>query len=272
MRGRERDFLWHPRGRLIEVIGEIGTQKLGIARDARICEVFRERVWRIRNCRDQHIREVIQGITCLPLSLSDSEPDAVSWKCGEGDYRERFIASETWHQLRGRKEEVRWSKLLWFPQNVPRYAFITWLAIKDRLATGSRTRQWGQAQICVYCGEPDETRDHLFFACPYTFTLWLQVVGNLFGSAPDPDWEITLQRLINGNFDRLTFILLRLVLQTTIYFIWRERIDRRHNNAAKTVDQLARLIDKTIRNRITSTGYNLKKKLYGLMQRWFSAH
>ncbi|CAG7876532.1 unnamed protein product [Brassica rapa] len=46
-----------------------------------------------------------------------------------------------------------WSPLIWFQQGVPRFAFITWLA-------------WGQAQYYLYCGEPDETRDHLFFACP----------------------------------------------------------------------------------------------------------
>ena len=152
------------------------------------------------------------------------------------------------------------------------YAFITWLAIRDKLATGHRTRQWGHVQWCVYCGEPDETRDHLFFACPYTFTLWLQVVGNLFGSDPDPDWEITLQRMLLGSYDRLTSILLRLALQTSVYFIWRERNDRRHNGTGKTVDQLARLIDKSIRNRITATNYRSNQKLYGLMQRWFSAH
>ena len=178
--------IWHPLGRLIEITGEVGTQKLGIARESKICEVLRDGVWRFRSCRDQHIRDVVLSVSGLPLSLS-AVSDGVLWKYGEDNYKDVFIASEVWQQLRGRKEEVRWSKLIWFPQGVPRYAFITWLAIRDRLATGHRTRQWGHVQWCVYCGEPDETRDHLFFACPYTFTLWLQVVGNLFGSDPDPD-------------------------------------------------------------------------------------
>ncbi|KAL0826968.1 hypothetical protein Bca101_050645 [Brassica carinata] len=122
------------------------------------------------------------------------------------------------------------------------------------------------------CGEPEETRDHLFFACPYTFTLWLQVVGTLLGVEPDPDWETTVSQLLTGNFDRLTYILLRLVLQVSIYFIWREMNDRKHNSKVKAVDQLARLIDKTVRNRITSTQYFLKPKFQGLMARWFEAH
>lgn len=82
----------------------------------------------------------------------------------------------------------------------------------------------GQPQVCLFfLGEPDKTRDHLFFACPYTFTLWIKVVFNLLGIDPDLDWYSTLMRLMTGNFDLPTFILLRLVLQVTIYFVWRER-------------------------------------------------
>uniref|UniRef100_A0A0D3D2U7 Reverse transcriptase zinc-binding domain-containing protein n=1 Tax=Brassica oleracea var. oleracea TaxID=109376 RepID=A0A0D3D2U7_BRAOL len=62
----------------------------------------------------------------------------------------------------------------------------------------------------MFCGEPDETREYLYFACPYTYTLWVQVVGNLFGVEPDPDWEITVSSLLTQKYDRITFILLRL--------------------------------------------------------------
>lgn len=182
------------------------------------------------------------------------------------------MAAETWNLVREHKAEVPWHKLVWFPQGVPRYGFITWLAVRDRLATGHRTSQWGQPQVCIYCGEPDETRDHLFFACPFTFTLWLRVVGNLLGVEPDPDWHTTLTRLLTGSYDKLTSILLRLVFQVTIYSIWRERNDRRHKGCVKSVDQVARVIDKTVRNRITSLDYRYKPRLQGLMQRWFSAH
>ncbi|KAF8114883.1 hypothetical protein N665_0032s0014 [Sinapis alba] len=117
-------------------------------------------------------------------------------------------------------------------------------------------------------------RDHLLFACPFTFTIWLRIVSNLFVTDPDPDpdWDTTLMHLMMGAFDTLTFILLRLVSQITIYFIWWEYNDRRKNGGTKSVDQLARVIDKTVKNIITSLKYNSKPKLQGLMRRWFSAH
>nr|VDD64006.1 unnamed protein product [Brassica oleracea] len=81
-----------------------------------------------------------------------------------------------------------------------------------------------------------------------------------------------MAHLLTGSFDRLTFILLRLVLQVTIYYIWRERNDHKHNNSVRPVNHVSKLIDKTVRNRITSTGYALKPRLQGLMRRWFEAH
>lgn len=115
-------------------------------------------------------------------------------------------------------------------------------------------------------------RDHLLFACPFTFTLWLKVVGNLFGIDPNPDWDTTLERLQNGTYDRLMSVLLLLVFQVSVYFIWIERNDRKHSNRAKSVEQLAKLIDKTVRNMLSSTHYFLKPKLKGIMCRWFEAH
>lgn len=113
--------------------------------------------------------------------------------------------------------------MIWFAQGVPRFAFIAWLAVRDKLATGARMANWGVTQGCLFCDEPNETRDHLFFACPYTFTVWLEVVGDLLETNADPDWRATLARLVEHRYDKLTFILLRLVFQTSIYYLWRER-------------------------------------------------
>lgn len=45
-------------------------------------------------------------------------------------------------------------------------AFITWLAVINRLSTGDRMKAWGITHDCGLCGERerDEIRDHFFFA------------------------------------------------------------------------------------------------------------
>ena len=141
---------------------------------------------------------------------------------------------------------MSWSKVVWFPLGVPRFEFIAWLAIRNILSTGDRMRAWDQVQGCLFCGEPNETRDHLYFACPHTYTIWLEVIVTLLGRPSDPDWEIMLQHLVTLRFEWLTYILLRLVFQAAIYIIWRERNDRKHGKKLRQANQLAKVIGKTL--------------------------
>ena len=155
---------------------------------------------------------------------------------------------------------------------MPRYAIVTWLAVKDRLSTGSRMRTWGLEQGCLFCGEPEESRDHLFFACPYTYGLWLQIIGSLLRPTPSPDWAEILAHILHSAHDRLASILLRLALQGLVYYIWRERNERRYTQRSRPAHQLAKVIEKTIKQRNMSTRYYEKRRFTGLMQRWFEAH
>ncbi|XP_013607835.1 PREDICTED: uncharacterized protein LOC106314519 [Brassica oleracea var. oleracea] len=56
-------------------------------------------------------------------------------------------------------------------------------------------RSWGMIQGCMLWGEVDETRDHLFFTCPYSFTISHELANRIIGSHLDPDWKITLERM-----------------------------------------------------------------------------
>ncbi|WZZ19662.1 hypothetical protein YC2023_112751 [Brassica napus] len=160
-------------------------------------------------------------------------------------------------------------KVVWFTQGVPRFSFITWFAIKNRLSTRDRMRSWGMIQGCMFCGEVDETRDHLFFACPYSFTVWHELANHIIGSQLDPDWQITLERMEVLQGGTLDTILIKMLFQTTIYHIWRERNAKRHHTSWLTSDAMCKVIDKAMRNRISSFKYRAGHKLEELMQRWF---
>lgn len=191
------------------------------------------------------------------------------WKHDENTYKPHFSSSRTWDQVRVKKNKVVWSKSVWFSQGVPRYSFIVWLAIKDRLSTGVRMRAWGIQQGCLMCGERDESRDHIFFACPFTFTVWNRLAGRLCGRWINPDWSLTLQFVTRNTLSSLDKILVQMLFQTCIYYMWKERNDRRHQNGNHSKEQVIRTIDKAIRNRISSLRYKHDHKLAGLMQRWF---
>lgn len=164
---------------------------------------------------------------------------------------------------------VAWRALVWFSQAVPRHSFMTWLAFKNRLSTGNRMRAWGITQGCILCGEVNKTRDHLFFACPFSFTVWFNTAGRLFGSVITPDWDDTIASLLQTGSNRIDSVLMRMAFQTVLYAIWRERNTRRHGEAGITVEKFTRAIDKQIRNRISSLRYPPGHPLEDLRRRWF---
>ena len=126
------------------------------------------------------------------------------------------------------KATQEWHQLVWFSQGLPHYSFITWLAIRNRLATGARMRSWGLFQPCLLCGEPNETRDHIFFACMFSFMLWIGVAMLLLGRRNSRDWSRTLLSLSPATYNLTDYTLLRFCFQAVIYHLWRERNRRKH--------------------------------------------
>lgn len=99
---------------------------------------------------------------------------------------------------------------------------MVWLTFKNRLSTGVRMRDWGVEQGCVYCGERNEDRDHLDFACPYTFTVQMNVAERLLGSRITPDWDDTITSLLQPGRNRLDIVLLRLIFRFPSMFYGRK--------------------------------------------------
>ncbi|KAG2308471.1 hypothetical protein Bca52824_028219 [Brassica carinata] len=85
--------LWHPMGRLIEVAGEIGTQKLGIARTALVCDVWSERGWMFSRCRDRHMRSLFQAVEAHNLVEDRTSSDIIIWRRKETDFGKVFSTS-----------------------------------------------------------------------------------------------------------------------------------------------------------------------------------
>lgn len=104
--------------------------------------------------------------------IPDTGRDTILWRHNEDDYKDHFSTLRTWDQIKVKAPKVSWHRLVWFPQGVPRQAFIVWLAFKNRLSTGVRMRKWEITQGGMLCREREESRDPLFFACAITFTIW----------------------------------------------------------------------------------------------------
>ena len=67
------------------------------------------------------------------VERSDRE---VRWNSSSNKYK----AVEVWRVIRPKKEKVNWHKLVWAGFIVPKHAFITWLAVLNRLPTKDKIR------------------------------------------------------------------------------------------------------------------------------------
>lgn len=95
---------------------------------------------------------------------------------------------------------------------------------------------------------------HLFYTCPYSFSVWTSVSGALIGRTITPDLTYTLQSLLQNRRTKQDNILLRLTFQSSIYHLWRERNRRRHNKPFSSSTQLACTIDKGVHDRLLPSG------------------
>ncbi|EFH41795.1 hypothetical protein ARALYDRAFT_917542 [Arabidopsis lyrata subsp. lyrata] len=177
--------------------------------------------WRVRRCRSQTLRNVVTKLQEIAPPQRAKGPDKPLWRYTLDDYDSSFTSRHTWNLLRKAKHKVLWHNSVWFPQRVPRYSFIVWLAVKDQLSTGTRMRAWGVEQPCVFCRERDESRDHLFFACPFTYSIWSELTSRLLRRKLNPDWSRTLLSLRSPQLTKRDQNLLCMIFQTTLYMVWK---------------------------------------------------
>ena len=62
----------------------------------------------------------------------------------------QFAASKTWETLYPAPPAVPWHKTIWFKTRIPKHAFLSWVAILNRLPTKDRLQQWGMNVSYIY--------------------------------------------------------------------------------------------------------------------------
>lgn len=159
-------------------------------------------------------------------------------------------------------------------QNKSTQVVTTWIAIHNRLATGDRLLKWnaGANGSCVFCGEGIETRNHMFFTCPFSSQIWSTIAQGLLPIRFSTNWDSVIPLLTNHTSSRIQMFVLRYAFQHTIYSIWRERNSRRHGESPLPAAKIAAMIDKGLRNRLYTLEETESPAYQGGLRYWFSTH
>ena len=260
---------WSQLGKLIELTGERGCLMLGIPINSTVERVVQ--TYRARDHRDPVSRQIEQEIMALRNRGLNQMEDVCLWKRETGYYKEGFLTSQTWEMIRIKSPRVMWHKGIWFQEGTPKFSFITWLAVHDRLATGDRIFRWNPRAIssCWLCNSATESRDHLFFECLYSREVWYGTIGDLAGNRSLHRWSQIIQFLANGLHERNLTLLLRYSFQVVLYAVWHERNVRRVGETSQPAACLIARLDKLVRNRITSLRRKNGRKYEKTMEVWF---
>nr|GEW03781.1 RNA-directed DNA polymerase, eukaryota, reverse transcriptase zinc-binding domain protein [Tanacetum cinerariifolium] len=65
------------------------------------------------------------------------------------------------------EDDVDWWKVVWYSQNIPKHAFVVWLAGQNKITTQDKIKQWGSYDVlcCFLCKNDSDSHSHLFFEC-----------------------------------------------------------------------------------------------------------
>lgn len=179
---------WSELGVLSKLLGDRGVIDMGIRRAATVEEVlFTD--GRRRSHRTQLLNQVEERVESFEKKTWSGKKDINLWRNKAG-YKSQFSSKETWHLMREDREECSWFKGVWFSETTPKFAFITWLAMLNRLSTMDRVSWWinGVDQKCVLCNSSPETRDHMFFDCSYSSEGWEYLTKGILKQSYSPQW------------------------------------------------------------------------------------
>lgn len=201
-----------------------------------------------------------------------NEEDISMWKNEKGCYKKKFTTKGTWHVIREKYFICHWYKAVWFKHATPKFSFILWTAMHERLSTCDRMKSWNINidETCVLCQGSAETMRHLFFECSYSKKIWECLMKGVMRDQFSAEWERIVWIASDGlDWCRIRLFTLRYVFQATIHAIWRERNQRRHGETSSPSIVLVKKIDKTMRNKFTIARKKGDKELEGGMAAWF---
>nr|VDC64960.1 unnamed protein product [Brassica rapa] len=246
---------WTDIGPLIEIAGDSGPRSLRVRKSAVVLDATSSGSWRLPAARSQQMQTIQIAITAIQPPEASNEPDRFLWRRTPDSFGPSFSSKVTWEFLRESTPTVFWHKAIWFKENVPRNTFMAWLALLRRLPTKDRLRRWGLnvTAECVLCSTALETHHHLFFECSFSSAIW-QGFASQIRAHPPADLHAAAAWILSSSnrISREEVTLLKLIFQSTIYLVWKERNARIFTSVSTSSSGIHLALDRLLRDRLLS--------------------
>lgn len=125
-------------------------------------------------------------------------------------------------RLRGIK--LKWPKIIWNSNTIPKKAFIFWLGMKGKLLTKDRLHDPQVDQSCSLCRAEDESIDHLFFRCHFVRQVWSKIKSWLGLHRSLTTLKAAVKWVIKeARGTGIQAKMKKLALASSTYFLWEAR-------------------------------------------------
>ena len=126
--------------------------------------------------------------------------------------------------LRGRK--LIGTNWFWGPDVVPKYSFILWLALQQKMAIKSKLVHWGTVDddTCVLCNSCSETLDHIFFQCACSIVVWKSLLKKCRIHRGVMHWRREITWFTRkASRKSLMCRIRRVLIAASVYWLWKVR-------------------------------------------------
>ncbi|XP_043717559.1 uncharacterized protein LOC122665471 [Telopea speciosissima] len=247
---------WHPEGVLFNRFGsricyDAGSYALA-AHHALVKEIVRDGDWLPGPSTSFDLIDVWRALPSID-KLHGDNPDLVIWT---GNPTGIFSTKSAWNATRVKANPVDWSEAVWFEGSIKSHSFVSWRCLVDALPTRDNLLHRGipVQHSCEFCWAGIESRNHIFFACPFSIDIWRRIFGmcSLHGQAPMNIFDAAIWvRYAAGRAGSLG-VVLKLAFCATIKHIWFERNFRIFRQKARSKDQIVEAIKGDVRTVVTS--------------------
>lgn len=180
----------------------------------------------------------------------------VIWLSGGLRRVKSFTLNMGWQLIRQHANRVGWVNCLWFNGHIPKHTLTLWRCLHDGLPTADQlvTRKIRVNHSCSFCWAGMDSRNHLFFECPFTFGIWRVILGLCFPThriLPTIDREavwVAKEFSGVGNMGSIG----KLAFGATVHHICKEWNARLFQNRARTRDLVINSIKADVTDRCKS--------------------
>lgn len=236
-------------------------QIIGLSRldcNALVADIINDFAWQLPSSNHHFIMELRSKIV-NSLIMPSSLEHQILWN---GTQVSLIKVAQIWDSIRPRCLMVAWHAIVWFPQCVPRFSFVLWLAFKGKMHTKDIMAKYTPHlnPSCLLCTTGDECFGHLFFECSYSYEILFMVFRRCGWRGNSRSWMAIATFIMSSRGSHK--VVLSLALSATVYYVWLERNQRIHGHAPSPARVVAKNILHVLRCRISSLTLARKCDLY----------